>query len=628
MNNYFIIDFDSTFVSVEALDELARIALAHHPEKKDILQQIQAITAQGMEGKLDFPTCLIKRLTLFQANRTHIKKLVGFLKNQITPSVLRNKEFFDVYKKNIYIISGGFTEYILPVVHAFGITEDHVLANTFTYNDKDIITGFDTKNPLAQQYGKAHAVATLGLKGNMYVVGDGYTDYSIKEKGLANKFYAFTENVHRDSVAKYADYITTNLDELLFHFKLPRSYSYPKSKMKILLLENINKQALEAFQKEGYQTEAISRALSEKELIEKIADASVLGIRSKTEITASVLEHAKKLLAIGAFCIGTNQINLQATAEKGIIVFNAPYSNTRSVAEMIIGEIIMLSRNIFEKSSRLHQGIWDKSASGCHEIRGRKLGIIGYGHIGSQVSVLAEAIGMDVYYYNTSDKLAFGNAKKCNSMEELLKISDVVTIHVSGRQENKNLIGKQEFAKMKDGVLFLNASRGFVVDIEALTKFLKNGKIAGAAVDVYPKEPEKNGDTFVSTLQNLPNVILTPHIGSGTEEGQHNIGEFVSSKLIHFINTGSTTLSVNFPQLQLPDYPNAHRFIHIHQNTPGMLAQINTVLAKEQVNVEGQYLKTNEDIGYVITDINKNHSNTLSKTLKQIPGTIKVRMLY
>jgi D-3-phosphoglycerate dehydrogenase len=334
------------------------------------------------------------------------------------------------------------------------------------------------------------------------------------------------------------------------------------------------------------------------------------------------------LLTVGAFCIGTNQIDLKACSEKGIIVFNAPFSNTRSVVELVLGEIMVLMRKVFEKSTKLHAGIWDKNAAGCHEIRGKKLGIIGYGNIGSQLSVLAEAMGMDVYFYDIDEKLALGNAKKCITMKELLKKCDIISIHVYSSPKNINLIGEKEFALMKNGTVFINAARGEVVNEKALVKYLKNGKLAGAALDVFPKEPKTAGDTFKSDLQNLPNVILTPHIGGSTEEAQRDIASFVSKRITLFINQGDTTLSVNFPNLQLPPIKDYSRIIHIHHNTPGILARINNIIAKEKINIEAQYLKTNEQIGYVIIDLNTTHAKRLTSRLKDVPDTIKVRVLY
>jgi len=624
----FIIDFDSTIVTVESLDELAKVALANNPTREKIAKEIADITRSGMEGKIDFPTSLQKRLALFKPTTADINRTIALLKDNFTPSVSRNRAFFKEFHKQIYIISGGFRECIVPVAKELGITEDHILANTFTYDKKGNITGVDSNNPLAQVNGKVKAVAQLKQQGNICVIGDGITDYQIKEQGKADMFYAFVENVSRKGVVAKADKVIKSFDELLFFYDLPRAQSYPTSRMKVLLLESISQEAVAKFEEEGYTVETVNRSLSEDELIKIIPEISILGIRSKTEITKKVLSKAKKLQVIGAFCIGTNQIDLKAAAEKGIAVFNAPYSNTRSVVELVVGEIIMLYRNIFDKSRDLHQGKWNKSAKGSFEIRGRKLGIIGYGNIGTQLSVIAESLGMQVYFYDVLEKLALGNAKKCETLSELLTICDVITLHVDGAKTNKNLIGTKEFSQMKNGVIFLNLSRGHVVDIDALAEAITSGKVAGCAVDVFPSEPKSNTDPFSSPLQGLPNVILTPHVGGSTEEAQKNIGAFVSDRLTKYINTGSTVLSVNFPTLSLPTQKDTHRVIHIHDNTLGMLAQINTVFAKKKVNIEGQYLKTNEAIGYVITDITKSHDTDLVKLLSAIKGTIRVRVLY
>ncbi len=409
---------------------------------------------------------------------------------------------------------------------------------------------------------------------------------------------------------------------------MKRILSYPKNKIKVLLLENIDSLAQEILSEEGYSVKAVSSALSEEELIDEIKKVSIIGIRSKTTLSSEIINASPKLLAIGAFCIGTNQIDAQASALKGIPVFNAPYSNTRSVVELIIGEMLILSRKIVDRSQDLHAGVWNKSAAGCHELRGKKLGIIGYGNIGSQLSVLAENLGMEVMYYDTSDKLSLGNAKSCKTMKEVLKNADIVTIHVDGRSANTNLIGKKEFAVMKKGALFLNASRGFVVDIEALVAAITQKRLAGCAIDVFPTEPNGNAAGFRSPLQGLPNTILTPHMGAGTIEAQQNIARYVSSKLIQFVNTGSTTLSVNFPEIQMSEMRNVHRLIHIHQNVPGVLAKINNLLAQNKINIEGQYLKTNDEVGYVITDVNRIYAKEVVQQLREMKETIRVRVLY
>lgn len=625
---YFIIDFDSTFVTLESLEELAAITLRKRADKKVILDKIKQITILGMEGKITFGESLRRRLLLFQTSKTDIDKLISNIKNNITPSIQNNKKFFIDNREQIYIVSGGFKEFIAPIVKEFGLNENHVLANTFIFNKKGIVTGFNSQNPLSKNGGKIEVIKKLKLNGKIYMVGDGFTDYEVKQNGYAEKFFAFTENIKRDSVIKKADYISASFDEILYKLRLPRALSYPKTMMKVLLLENIHPKAEELFHKEGYIVKKINQAFSENELISEITDVSILGIRSKTQINANIIKTANKLLTIGVFAIGTNQVDLSECSKNGIAVFNAPFSNTRSVVELTLGNIIMLNRHAFDKSQKMHKGIWDKSAIDCHEIRGKRLGIVGYGNIGSQLSVLAENLGMEVFFYDISDKLALGNAKRCKNLKELLKTCDLITIHVDGRIENTNLISENEFKIMKNGVYFLNLSRGFIVDNEALVKYIKNGKIKGAAIDVFPNEPKSNDEIFINSLQNLPNVILTPHIGAGTQEGQKNIAEFVPEKLFDFINTGSTNLSVNLPNLQLPQLQKAHRVIHIHHNNPGVLANLNNIFAKNKINIEGQYLKTNEEVGYVITDVNINYDQNIVNELRSVNGTIKVRILY
>ncbi|MBI4440409.1 phosphoglycerate dehydrogenase [Candidatus Woesearchaeota archaeon] len=625
MQKYFIIDFDSTLTQVEALEELAEISLKGSPKKEEILREIKEITNLGMEGKLPIKESLKRRIKLLNANKDNLEMLVSALKGKITPSFLRNRDFFKNNEKNIFIISSGFREFIVPVVKELGISDANVFANTFVFDAKGNITGFDEANVLAGENGKAEQLRRLGLKGEIYAIGDGYTDYQLKEAGLVTKFFAFTENVEREAATGNADHIIPTFDEFLY---INKSISYPKNRIKAVLLENIHPDAVSIFRDEGYNVEVLQKGLSEDELAEEIRDASILCIRSKTEVTKKALENANHLIAIGAFCIGTNQIDAESCSRKGIAVFNAPYSNTRSVVELAIGEIILLMRNAFDKSSKLHNGAWEKSAENCHEIRGKKLGIIGYGNIGAQLSVLAESLGMEVYYYDIAEKLVLGNVKKCSSMQELLKKSDIVTVHVDGRKSNANLIGEREFEAMKDGVIFLNLSRGFVVDIKALARHIKNGKVKGAAIDVFPYEPKSNSEEFASELRGLPNVILTPHIGGSTEEAQKNIGDFVAGKIISFINNGDTVLSVNFPNIQLPVLTDAHRLIHIHDNVPGVLSQINSILAKNNANILGQYLKTNEQIGYVITDVSREYEKNVVDELKRVSNTIKFRVLY
>lgn len=627
-NTYYLIDFDSTFIKSEGLEELAALALKDNPKKEEILNEISTITNKAMEGKMPFDESLEKRLSLINANKTHVDQVGKLLKKHITESIARNVAFFKQNKDHIYIISGGFKEFVFPVVLPYDIREDHVFANTFIYDTKGHILGVDKTNPMSQEQGKVKVVRSLKLNGELYGIGDGYTDYQLKELGLVKKFIAFTENIERKVIVDQADTVAPSFDEFLYVNKLPMSVSYPKSRIKVMLLENINNDAVKIFEKEGYSVHYYTKSLPVEELIEKIKPVYVLGVRSRTQLNPEILHHANRLLTIGTYSIGTNHIDLEYSAKKGISVFNAPYSSTRSVAELVIGEMIMLNRKVFEKSTKLHNGIWDKSAMGSYEIKGKTLGIIGYGNIGSQVGVLAESLGMEVLAHDIVERPLLGNVKKCQSMDELLKKSDFITVHVDGRSENKHLIDEKAFKKMRDGVIFLNASRGFVVDIDALAAYTKKGKIRGVAVDVFPKEPKSNDEPFSSPLQKLSNVILTPHIGAATLEAQRNVAHFVSEKIIDYINTGNTYLSVNLPNMQLPEQGNAHRLLHLHKNVPGVLAKINQVFAEHDSNIVGQYLKTNERVGYVITDVDKEYNREVLNVLKQVPDTIRFRVLY
>ncbi|HEX6192596.1 MAG TPA: phosphoglycerate dehydrogenase [Chitinophagaceae bacterium] len=405
--------------------------------------------------------------------------------------------------------------------------------------------------------------------------------------------------------------------------------SYPKEKIRILFLENISDIAVKNFKQQGYvQVDKIGKALTEEELIHEIKDVHILGIRSKTQITKNILAAATKLQAIGCFCIGVNQVDLKSATRNGVVVFNAPYSNTRSVAELVIGLSIMLIRRIPDKNKAAHEGIWMKDAKGSYELRGKTLGIIGYGNIGSQVSVLAESLGMKVLFYDVETKLPLGNAVDGKSLKDVLGKADIVTLHVPETSQTKNIINKNTLKQCKKGAIIINYARGEVVDLDALRKSIEDGHIGGAAIDVYPWEPEKNGDRFQTPLQDLPNVILTPHIGGSTEEAQQNIGEDVSVKLFNYLEKGITFGSHTVPALALPPQEGSHRILHIHRNVPGVLSEINTRLSKDKINILGQYLKTNDDIGYVVLDVDKQLSNRALQLLKEVKESIKVRMLY
>ncbi len=401
----------------------------------------------------------------------------------------------------------------------------------------------------------------------------------------------------------------------------------PAAGTRVLLLEGIHPDAVAAFEAAGCQVTSLERALDEAELIEQAVGYQLLGIRSKTQVTEKVLTELTDLVAIGAFCIGTNQIDLAAASARGVAVFNAPFSNTRSVVELALAEIIAMTRRLTEKDRGMHAGVWDKSATGLHEVRGRTLGIIGYGNIGTQLSVLAENLGMNVIFYDTADRLALGNARSVGSLEELLASVDVVTLHVDGRADNSGFFGEEEFAQMRPGSLFLNLSRGFVVDQEALRRHLESGHLTGAAIDVFPEEPKGRGDRFESPLQGMANVILTPHVGGSTEEAQQDIGRFVAGKLRDYIISGATSLSINLPPLVLPERSGAARLVHVHRNTPGVLAAINNVFAAEQVNIDGQILGTRGELGYVITDIGAVPGPEVVAALELLPETIRLRQL-
>jgi len=393
-----------------------------------------------------------------------------------------------------------------------------------------------------------------------------------------------------------------------------------------LLLENIHHDAAWTLKDAGFDVERLDRALTEAELVERLPGVQLLGIRSNTTVSAAALDAAPDLLALGAFCIGTNQVDLGAAAQRGVAVFNAPFSNTRSVVELALSEIIALTRRLTEKDDDMHAGRWDKSAVGSHEVRGRRLGIVGYGNIGSQLSVLAEALGMSVLFYDTADKLALGNARRCGTLDELLAESDVVSLHVDGRVSNSSFFGAEQFARMRAGSVFLNLSRGFVVDHGALRTHIESGHLTGAAVDVFPVEPKTPGEEFVSELRGLRNVILTPHVGGSTEEAQQDIGHFVAGKLRDFVHDGGTSLSVNLPPVALPR-AGGPRLLHLHVNTPGVIATVTAVLAEHGINIEGQLLSTRGSLGYVVTDVGATDLSDLTGALLAMPETVRLRVL-
>jgi D-3-phosphoglycerate dehydrogenase len=627
MKPVLVLDFDSTVVSVESLDVLAEISLAKHPEKSERLAKIAELTKLGMEGKLDFRNSLEQRVQLLDANRDHLDALIKKLKKAIGASFISHKKQIKDSADRIFIITGGFAEFVIPVMESLGVPADHVFANTFRFDDKGKIVGFDEANPLSQAGGKVGVAQKLKTEAPLVVVGDGYTDYQIREAGAADKFYCYAEHIEREAVAQKADRVVYGIDEVLEESSLPTRYTFPRSKIKVLLLDNIDKDAANALAEQGYRVEQYNPKLSEEELIKAIKDVSIIGVRTRTKLPAKVIRAGKRLMAIGVFSVGTDHVDVAEAASRGIAVFNAPFSNTRSVVELALGEAMVLMRRVFEHSTNLHNGKWSKSAAGAHEVRGKKLGIIGYGNIGSQLSVLAENVGLEVIYYDIAEKLSHGKASRVTSLQDLLKQSDIISVHFDGRASNKNLIGPKEFEMMKDGVIFLNLSRGNVVDVNALKNAVLKGKVGGAGVDVFPYEPKSADEPFESPLQGLPNVILTPHIAGSTEEAQRNIANYVSERLLKYLAQGETLGAVSLPDVYLPPIQKGMRILHVHKNVPGIVASVSAIFAKHGVNIVGQNLKTRETVGYLVTDIADKVPDALLAEIREVPETIRLRVV-
>lgn len=617
MQRKFFIDFDSTFIKEESLSVMAEVSLSAAKDKEARLKDIDDITNESMAGNLDFGESLLARMHAVKFHKDMLEEVIARIKSSVSTSFLDNKDFLK--RDNIYIISGGFKEIIVPIVSDFGICESRVFANTINFDKEGYAVGVDVNNPLSKHSGKVDVIRSLNISGESILLGDGHNDLVVKQEKLVDKFYAFTENVHRDNIVTSSDGEIKNLSELV--------NLYSSNQKKALLLENIHSKTVGLFTNNSFDVHYEHGSISEDELILSLDGVEVLGVRSKTKITRRVIENSPSLKVIGAFCIGVNQIDLDACRDKGIMVINAPYSNTRSVVELAMGEVVMLMRKIFSKSTNMHSGIWDKSSEGSFELRGKTLGLIGYGNIGSQLSVLAESFGMNVVYYDLKVCLPLGNARPAASLNELLSTADVVSLHVDGDPKNTNLIGEQEIKLMKDGVLLLNLSRGKVVDLNALKKALVSGKVGGASIDVFPSEPQKSKDNFECCLQGVENVILTPHIGGSTIEAQENIGMFVGEMIINYIKTGNTEMSLTLPNIRPDETGCGYRIAHLHRNTPGILSKINEVLSGIGINIEGQYLKTNNDLGYALIDVNESISEQVLKNLNDIKDTVSLRVI-
>jgi D-3-phosphoglycerate dehydrogenase len=628
MSYTFLLDFDSTLISAESLEVMAAECLANDADAAAKRARIREITLAAMEGRMDFGAGLRERLALLDLRREQLPAIVARLRQALSASFVANRAFLKANAEHIHVLSGGFEELIVPVIESLGLRADRVHANRLSFDAQGRLLGCAQDNPLAHAGGKVALVRTLALPAPVVLVGDGWSDLEVAEAGLAQRFYAYTEHVRRAPVLARAAHEAPNFDEVLFDLGLRGAHSYPKNRLKVLLLENIHASAVEAFSRAGYSVETVAGALDEAALCACIADVAVLGLRSKTRLTAKALAQARRLVAVGAFCIGTNQIDLDAARGRGIAVFNAPYSNTRSVVELAIAEIILLLRGLPEKLRQMDQGVWDKSVGAAREVRGKTLGIVGYGNIGMQLSVLAEACGMRVLYHDLAERLALGTAQRMPGLHALLAECDAVSVHVDGRASNRNLFGAAEFAAMRAGSVFLNLARGHVVDLDALKAALDSGHLRGAALDVFPEEPARNGDAFTHPLRENPRLLLTPHIGGSTLEAQADIGRYVGQRLIDYIDSGSTEGVVNLPPLRLPPQEQAHRFVHLHANQPGVLARINEALSAHGANILGQYLKTDAEVGYVITDVDRDYSPDLLDAIRAVPHTLRFRVLY
>ena len=641
-----IFDFDSTIINAEGTELIIREALQReNPEQREKkMERLKTITRLATKGEMPLGEALQKRFDLTRVTRKDVEKAAAHILNTINPKVHETIRIFQERGKQIFIFSNSFIELLNPVSVELGVPSQNLFANELVYQDGQVV-GFNEENPLFLSLGKVFLAEQLRneghLEGGTAVVGDGYSDLVIRKNNVANMFVYFSGTSVHKSIRKQADFSVDRFDQLLPLFFSDDELSNDSAEAfaaadnghkaeaipTILLLENIHIEAQNRLLQAGYNVERHQVSLDEKAIYESASEANIIGIRSKTHMTKKIISQLPDLWAIAAFSIGTNQIDLHAAAHSGIPVFNAPFSNTRSVAELVVGEIIMLMRRIFEKSMAAHGGQWLKTVEGASEIRGKTVGIIGYGHIGSQVSVLLEGLGMSVIFHDIVDKLPLGNAQRANDLYDLLKHADIVTLHVPDTSLTRGMIGDREIRTLRRGSYLINASRGKVVDLDALRRALLDGHIAGAAIDVFPHEPARPTDSFETPLQNIPNVILTPHIGGSTREAQENIARYVADKIHAFIATGNTIGSVNFPEVDMPRVKGTDRILHIHENVPGVLAKINSVFARRHINVESQILKTKDDIGYLIVDVNHRISEQVFNLMSHITETIKVRRI-
>lgn len=596
---WYIIDFDSTFTQVEAMEELAAISLKNDPEKEQIIAEIRQLTDLAMEGKMPFSASLKARIALLSAKKYHINMLVNRLRKKVSPSFARNKSFFKAYKGRVLIVSGGFREFIEPVVKAFHIEPECIFANTFTYDKKNTIIGCDSSNPLSQEGGKVKLLKKLKLKGDVQVIGDGFTDYQIREAGLASRFYAYTENIFRSSVTEKADHIAPSLDEILFHARLPMALSYPKSRIQIVLAGAETHASASYFLQEGYTVHRCDSLKKLPEIAAHLPAVLVVSPHQKQTIPK------RNWLAIGFWGEYPFEHAFSDEALRGTGVFHAPTAHVRSATELILRHLLVMCRD----------------AHTSHELRDKTLGIIGYGNCGSALSVMAQALGMEVWFYDVFDKTPMGNAHMARDIQELLRRSDYVVNTSSRSPHGKVILDEKVLRSIRPDAALIHMSLDDTIHLPTVKEMLEQGKLRCFAMDCQTEETCKQVRRFTHTYASL-------HERAQTQETQARIAQMISEKLIQYINFGHTQLSLNLPNIQLPELNGQHRFIHLHENIPGIMAQINHVLAKHKLNISGQYLQTNAQTGYVITDVEKAYSKHVVDALKAIPGTIRFRVLY
>ena len=597
----YVFDFDSTFTQVEAMEELAEISLAGNPELDIVLEKIKQLTDLAMDGSMPFSKSLKARIALLSAKKYHIQLLVNRLRKRVSTSFIKNKAFFKKNKGNIYIVSGGFKEFIVPVVKAYHIDAKHVFANTFVYDKKGNIIGADADNFLAQENGKVKLLQSLKLEGKLVFVGDGYTDWEVFNAGLAHQFFAYTENISREKVVEKSEFIAPSLDEILYTNKQPMAISYPKNRLKVVCWGEETFLAEPNFRKEGFQTQCISFKTGKKALQQTLTDCQVLIYQNGVKLDW-VQPEKTKLLAAGVWGEEGNAGYAKLWGQQGIVLFESKYADSRSLAELALMQTLFLCRSLGAELSE------------------KRLGILGYGNAGSMFSVLASSLGMDVSFYDVKDKPALGNVKKVRQLSELLKKSDILVMMAGKRSENEPLLGLKELKLLPQEALVLNMSFDHSTDLFAVAELLRTGKLGGFAMDILDGIDE-------TVFKGLP-VQLTYKQRWATCVAQSNISSHISNKLLDFVNSGNTQGACNFPGLHLPPLHGQHRFVHIHQNKPGVLAQINSIMSKHGVNIVAQYLQTDAQVGYVITDVNKNYHQAILKQLKDIAETIKFRVLY